>query len=434
MSARGRRLIWAGLRSAGQLVGARLRPGGQDTPWAAIGAQWFDTLSDMKGAAMKLGQLASQYGDLLPPGLAEPLARLQREALPRPWAEMEAVLAAEWSPAQRGQWQSIDPRPLAAASIGQVHRARRAADGSDWVIKIRYPGVAEAVDEDIAALGRLLRMGRLLKIDGPALEALLSELRARLREETDYRCEGANLEQLRARVAHPEVRYPEADPSLSTSAVLVTRYCPAPSLADAKGFPQAIRDQLGTTLLDWALLQALEVGVVHADPHPGNFGFHADGRLTVYDHGCVKQLAPVWPQRLRQALRAACIEDLPALHEALHALGALRTDWDQPAARAAALTGLRPLYAALRQAVLAPLLAQPCYDFSDGRIIDDTRAVVRQELRRLLGDFRPIPELAFVGRALSGHYWMLRGLGARVPVAELLARRIGGLADHARID
>jgi predicted unusual protein kinase regulating ubiquinone biosynthesis (AarF/ABC1/UbiB family) len=421
MSGRGRRLLWAGLRSAGQLAAARLRPGRSDTPWAGIGAQWFDTLSDMKGAAMKLGQLASQYGDLLPPGLAEPLARLQRAAVPRAWPEMEAVLAAEWSPAQRALWQTIEPQAMAAASIGQVHRARRRDDGSEWVIKIRYPGVAEAVDEDIAALGRLLRMGRLLKIDAAALDALLEELRARLREETDYRRELANLECLRALAPHPRVRYPEADPALCTAAVLVTRHCPADALEVARAYPQATRDALGTTLLDWALLQALEVGVVHADPHPGNFGFHADGSLTVYDYGCVKHLAAVWPARLRAALGAAQRNDLPALQEALHALGALHPDLDDATARQAALAQAAPLYDGLREAVLRPLLAVPAYDFSDGRIIDDTRALVRREMRRLLGEFRPIPELAFVGRAFSGYYWMLRGLGARVPVADLLA-------------
>lgn len=420
MSGRGRRLIWAGLRSAGQLVGARLTGGRGASPWVDIGAQWFDTLSDMKGAAMKLGQLASQYGDLLPPGLAEPLARLQREAVPRPWPEMEAVLAAEWNQGQRALWQEIDPVPLAAASIGQVHRARRASDGSEWVIKIRYPGVAEAVDEDVDTLGRLLRMGRLLKIDGPALDALLAEVRGRLREETDYRQELDNLQRLRTVAAHPRVCYPEADAALCTAAVLVTRYAPAGSLAEARAYPQAVRDALGTTLLDWALLQALDGGSMHADPHPGNFGFHPDGRLTVYDYGCVKHLSAGWRERLQSALGAARQADYPALHEALHAMGALRREFDAVAVRRQALTELTPLYAALRDAVLVPLLAASAYDFQDGRVIEDTRALVRQEMRRLLSDFRPIPELAFIGRAFSGHYWILRGLGARVPVAALL--------------
>lgn len=416
---RSTRLLMAGARSAGRLITSRLRPGGRAAAWAAVGESWFETLGEMKGAAMKLGQLASQYADLLPPELAEPLSRLQREAPPRPFAGIEAVLAAEWQPAQRAEIASIDPKALAAASIGQVHRARH-RDGRELVVKVRYPGVAEAVDADVATLGRLMRLGRLIRIEPEALDALLAEVRARLKEETDYRRECAHLQALREALALPGLRYPEPLPALCTSAVLVTAYTPAPSLAEARDHPQAVRDALGERLLAWSLAQALQTGWVHADPHAGNFGFGADGVLTVYDFGCVKRLPQGMPARLRRLLRLAMAEDLEGLDAGLQALGSVRPGLPLAAPERLAL------YRALHAALLGRVCREAYFDFADGRLIDEARAVARRELRLLLKDFQPVPELAFPARALSGHYWLLRGLRARVPVRALLEPYLAG--------
>lgn len=393
-------------------------PGRRETPWAAIGEDWFNTLGEMKGAAMKLGQLASQYADLLPPELAAPLARLQREAVPRAFAEIDAVLRQQWSAQAWAQIDWLDPTAMAAASIGQVHRARL-VDGREVVVKVRYPGVAEAVDEDVDALGRLLRMGRLLQIDRAALDGLLAEVRVRFREETDYAQELRHLENLRTRAAHPAVRYPEPVPELCGEAVLVTRYCPADSLAEAVRYPQPVRDRLGTVLLEWSLSQVFQAGVIHADPHPGNFGFAMDGTITVYDFGCVKPLASRLPPQLLKGLSAALDGDVAALHAVLFVLDALPVDAHDPQLRQQLGATLAPAYRAMLEVTVARLMAEPQFDFADTELIDEARRVVRQHLR-LWRLFRPVPPLAFAARAVSGHYWMLRALGARVPVAGLL--------------
>lgn len=424
MADRGRRLLWAGARSAGRLLGRRLGRTPAAATWAQIGEDWFQTLGQMKGAAMKLGQLVSQYADVLPPELVAPLARLQRASQPRPFAEIEQVLGEEWSAAHWAAVDAIEPSAMAAASIGQVHAARL-ADGREVVIKVRYPGVAEAVDEDVDTLGRLLRMARLLPIDGIALDGLLAEIRARLREETDYGCELRNLCDMRRAAAHPGVRYPEPVELLCTPAVLVTTACPADDLAGAAAYPQAVRDRIGEILLRWFLQQVMVAGVVHADPHPGNFGFSPDGTLTVYDFGCVKHLPRHLQPLLRDGMRAGREHDWSGLHQMLYRIGALEAAAADPVRRAQLREQLRPYYQAMTGAVIDPLRAQSMFDFSEPALIEDARAVLRADLSTLR-HFRPVPELAFVGRAASGLYWMLRALKARVPVAACLDEAIGG--------
>lgn len=419
--ARGSRMLMAGMRSAGRLIRGKLTGGDADAHWAAVGEDWFRTLGEMKGAAMKLGQLASQYADVLPPGLAAPLARLQKDAVARPFSAMEPVLTAQWSSAQRAEVRRIDPEAVAAASIGQVHRASL-IDGREVAIKIRYPGVADSVDEDIVTLGRLLRMGKLLAIDGPALDALLDEVRARFREETDYRRELDHLQRLRREVAMAGVVYPAPVESLCSEAVLVTEWTPAPDILTACDYPQTVRDRLGERLLAWSLRQMLVAGVIHADPHAGNFGFHADGRLTVYDFGCVRQISPEHQLQMRSIAQALRQHDWPALHEAAYQLGGLKTGADQVTVRAQLYRQLLPQYRALVAVSTDRLFSERPFDFADASIIDDSRRVARAELRMWLRDTRPVPPLAFVGRALSGHYWLLRQLKARVDVPAALDR------------
>lgn len=409
----------AGMRSVGRLAASRLRGRSGDQSWTDVGEDWFRTLSEMKGAAMKLGQLASQYADVLPPGLAGPLARLQRDAEARPYAAMKQVLDAQWSAPQWAMVRPLQPTALAAASIGQVHRTQL-VDGREVVVKIRYPGVADSVDEDVLALGRLLRMGKLLPLDGKALDGLLDEVRARFKEETDYTRELAYLQAMTAHAAWPGVRYPVPVPDLCTEGVLVTEWAPADSIETALDYAPEVRDQIGARLLGWLLQQVLVSGWVHADPHPGNFGFHADGGITVYDFGCVREVSEAHRLQMRRITGAVRGQDWTALHEAVHALGGLGRAADDAQARSALLDAMRPHYQALAAVGTDRLFAERPFDFGDARLMDDTRRVARQELVRWLRDYRPIPPLAFVGRALSGHYWMLRRLGARIDVPAVL--------------
>lgn len=194
---RGRAILAAGARTLGRGLFRAVRRSDKAAHWARVGEDWFETLGELKGAAMKLGQIASQYSDLLPPEIAAQLARLQESAQPHPWDEMRGLLDWHWTDEQRALVESVEPEPLASASIGQVHRGRL-ADGREVAIKIQYEGVAAAVDADVRNLGRMLKLAGVLPIDGDSLDALLVEVRERMREEVDYALERRHIEQFRA--------------------------------------------------------------------------------------------------------------------------------------------------------------------------------------------------------------------------------------------
>jgi predicted unusual protein kinase regulating ubiquinone biosynthesis (AarF/ABC1/UbiB family) len=403
---RGRRLLWTGARTLGRSM-LRVLPGvSKENQWRKIGEDWFATLGELKGAAMKLGQIASQYRDILPPALAEQLARLQRQAEPLPFSKMRPLLDAQWSKAQWQLVEHIEPAALASASIGQVHRATL-ADGRAVVIKIRYPGVAEAVDADLENLGRLIRMAGKLPVDREGLKALMQEIRARFVEETDYANERHNLEGF-LRDPIEGFRFPQPAPELCTDGVLVLTEIQAEA---ARHYPQAVRDLIGNRLTDWVVQQIFVTGRLHADPHPGNFGFTREGEIVVYDFGCVKHLGPETQAGLRAVLAASVAKDWPALHAGLQRLGVVQMPYDSHPV----IFGR--IYAEHCAAILDPILKRERFDLSDGSLLENGRVAAQRAIPHW-PKFRVAAELAFVTRTLSGLYWLQRGLKARVALRE----------------
>lgn len=420
---RGTRLLWTGARTLGRSVlgsVAALRGGdARDALWQSIGEDWFRTLSEMKGAAMKFGQTLSQYADVLPGPLAEQLSKLQKDAEAAPYEAVKATLDAVWGPAQWARFRHIEAQALAAASIGQVHAAQL-ADGREVVIKVRHDGVADAIDSDLAMLGRMLKLSRVMPVDAQAIDEVLAEVGARLREETDYTVELANLQALRARNDDPGIRLPQPVEDLCSDRCLVLERLPAATFEAARQWPQAERDRLGERLFRWNFDQVFRHGRLHADPHPGNFGFARDGTVTVYDFGCVKRIEPPLAALMRDYLRAAERRDWAAIHEDMLKLGALRLGARKPPP---SLAEMAPLYAQVHEAIYGALYAGPRYDFADPAVLERCREVARRSIARL-PDFRPVRDLAFVMRTLSGLYWLLRGLGARIDVRAEVERHL----------
>lgn len=413
---RGRRLLLTGARTLGRSM-VHVLPGvSKENQWRKIGEDWFATLGELKGAAMKLGQIASQYRDILPPALAEQLARLQRQAEPLPFNKMRPLLDAQWSKAQWQQVKHIEPTALASASIGQVHRARL-ADGRDVVIKIRYPGVAEAMDADLENLGRLIRMAGKLPVDREGLKALMQEIRARFVEETDYANERRNLEDF-LRDPMQGFRFPEPVPALCTDGVLVLTEIRADDIEAARQYPQAVRDRIGTRITDWVVQQLFVTGRLHADPHPGNFGFTREGDIVVYDFGCVKRLDADTQAGMRALLSASVDKDWPALHAGLQRLGVVQMPYD----RHPLVFGR--IYAEHCEAVLDPILKRERFDFSDGSILEQGRVAAQHAIPHW-PKFRVAAELAFVTRTLSGLYWLQRSLRTRVAMRERILALAG---------
>lgn len=413
-SRRTARLLGAGARTLGRSLLKQL-PGGDRAQrkvdyWTAVGRDWAQTLGELRGAAMKLGQLASQYADVLPPQLAEQLRRLQNAAEPIAFEDFQRALALQWSAAQFAQIESIERQALAAASIGQVHRARH-VDGRTLVIKLRYPGVGDAVDADLKQLRRLIGASKLLPLDGPAMDRLMEEVRQRFRDETDYVAELRYLQLLRHRAALEGIVYPTPLPELCTAGVIVCGEERGAGLEQARTWSQMRRDRIGAHLASWLVHQLFESHAVHADPHPGNFAFRDNDDVVVYDFGCVKQVPEHVVGKVRQLLAAAAARDWAGVHETLERLGGLAGD--------VPLAEVELLYRDLHRLIIQPLAVADGFDFSDPSFIDRLRACARSHVG-LTFRFKPVTDLIFVIRALSGHYWLLRALGARVDLRSIL--------------
>lgn len=410
------KLLGVGARTLGRSLIKNLPVGGDKAErslryWTDVGTDMVKTLGELRGAAMKLGQLASQYSDVLPPALAQQLKLLQRTVTPLPFEQVEPLLQ-QWTAAQRKAIPHIEPQAMAAASIGQVHRATL-KDGSAVVVKLRYPGVREAVDADLTQLRRLISASKLLPLDDAAMDRLMAEVRERFKEETDYAAELAHLEHLReqGRVAH--IVYATPYPALCTDGILVLSEERGEPLETAAEWPAPLRNAIALTLCQWIAHGMFEARAVHADPHPGNFAFRDNGDVVVYDMGCVKRVPKPVVQQVRLLLLAAIGHDWQGLHTALIALKGVKPELP--------LAEVQTLYEDFTRSIIDRLMAEASFDFSQPDFIDEIRRVARKHLL-LSFKFQPVSDLIFVMRALSGLYWMLRSLKAVVPVTQVLAK------------
>ena len=409
------KLLGVGARTLGRSLIRNLPVGGDKAErslryWTDVGTDMVKTLGELRGAAMKLGQLASQYSDVLPPALAQQLKLLQRSVTPLSFAEIEPLLHAQWSAKQRKAVKHIEPVAMAAASIGQVHRATL-TNGEAVVIKLRYPGVRDAVDADLSQLRRLITASKLLPVDDNAMDRLMAEVRERFREETDYTAELAHLQYLRMAAVLPGIVYATPHTVLCTDGILVMSEERGDTLDTAATWPAETRNTLGTLLCQWIAHSMFEARAVHADPHPGNFAFRANGSVVIYDMGCVKNVPAPVVTSVRTLLEAAIASDWQGLHDALIALDGVSPN--------APLDKVQTLYSDFSQLIIHRLLANETFDFGAPGFIEDVRQAGRKHLLQSF-KFQPVSDLIFVMRALGGLYWILRSLKAVVPVRALL--------------
>jgi len=281
------------------------------------------TLGTMKGVLMKIGQMASYIDGGLAPGVRRTLSRLQDSVPP-----MSAELAARMVETELGlpperafaQW---DPEPIAAASIGQVHRAIT-LDGRAAAVKVQYPGIAEAIAADLRNVALLRRM---LRVTAPSqdVDALFAELRDRVLEELDYRMEADNQRLMAAYYhGHPTIHIPGIISELSTQRVVTSELAAGARFAELAGWSQTERDLAAETIYRFVFRSLYEVRAFNGDPHPGNYLFHGGGRVTFLDFGLVKHFTPDELRPLMQLARHLCMNHDPqAFRQSLENAGFL---------------------------------------------------------------------------------------------------------------
>jgi predicted unusual protein kinase regulating ubiquinone biosynthesis (AarF/ABC1/UbiB family) len=384
------------------------------------------TLGAMKGVLMKIGQMASYVDDGLSPAVRRTLARLQ-DSVPPMSPELAAAMVEEelGAPPERAfaRW---DPQPIAAASIGQVHRAIT-LDGRAVAVKVQYPGIAETIAADLRNVALLRRM---LRITAPAqdVDALLAELRERVAEELDYRREAASQRRFAAYYeGHPTIHVPRIVGDLSTRRVVTSELAEGARFAELSGWSQQERDLAAETIYRFVFRSLYEVRAFNGDPHPGNYLFHGGGKVTFLDFGLVKHFTPAELQPLMEMNRRLCLEHDPeAFRRSLENAGFLRPN--APLSTETIIEHLAVFYDTIREPGRLTITAD--YASSVVRRFFDVRSPVTEYLsvprsyvilqRINLGLFAVLGELSATAnwRAIAEEIWPFAQGPASTPMGD----------------
>jgi predicted unusual protein kinase regulating ubiquinone biosynthesis (AarF/ABC1/UbiB family) len=289
--------------------------------------QLFAVLGELKGGAMKFGQALSVFEAAIPDEFAAPfresLVKLQSAAPPMPASDVHRMLAEQFGRGWRQRFREFDDTPAAAASIGQVHRAIW-RDGREVAVKVQYPGAEEALRSDLRQLSRMTRLIQPL-VPGLEIKPLIAELRERMEEELDYRDE-AEHQRVFAASYHGDDTIKVPRVVASAPRAMVTEWVSGRRLSDViRSGTQADRDRAAAMLAEFHYSAPARVGLLHADPHPGNFQILDDGRLMVLDYGAVARLPDGLPRPLSVMVRLALENRPAALLQLLRDNGFLRT-------------------------------------------------------------------------------------------------------------
>lgn len=407
----------AALSGAGTLARGQ-RPQARDlllTPDNAL--RLTRQLSQMRGAAMKLGQLLSmEAGDFLPPEWAAIMARLRDQAEFMPARQVKQVLIAAYGPDFLTRFRHFGPRPIAAASIGQVHRAT-AADGRDLAVKLQYPGIARSIDSDLRNVAALIRLSRLLPADFD-LDPLIDEARRQLQDEADYDREAWAMSRFADLLAgSPAFVLPRPCPDLAAPGVLAMDYLPGEPIESLASAPQALRDDVMARLIGLTLREVFEFRLIQSDPNFANFRWQpGGGRIVLLDFGATRTVAPDLAARLRRLLSSG-LANRGDLEEAATETGYLHAA--MPAADRARLMAM------IRDA-LQPFGDDRPFDFAASDLPNRMRDLGLDHARHRQGLHVPPMDLMFIQRKVAGLYLLGARLGARVNLRPLVAPHVDG--------
>lgn len=376
-------------------------------------ARVADRLSHLRGAAMKLGQMISMdSGDMLPPELAEIMARLRQNAHRMPPQQLQKLLAEQWGKDWRKRFTRFGATPIAAASIGQVHRAV-APDGRDLAIKVQYPGVRESIDSDVDNVAALLRISNLLP---PELDIapLLAEAKNQLREEADYVREGEYLTLFGNLLADsPDYIIPVLDDEFTTDQVLAMSFVEGKAIETLVEAPQETRDTVMRLLFGLVLREIFEFGVIQSDPNFANYRYQPEtGKLVLLDFGATRQVDAEIANDYKRLIMAAFEEDRDAVRKLALAAGFVSET---------AVKRHRDRIDNMIDIILGELNRPGLFDFSDRRFVG---ALSKQGMD-VAADKQawhiPPTDLLFVQRKISGMALLASRLKARIDVRAMVS-------------
>lgn len=362
-----------------------------------------DLLGQLKGVPMKIGQMVSLHERLFPAEVARVLQTLQQNAPSVPFADLVGLIRDELGPGFR-RIRHIDEDPLAAASIGQVHRAVL-KDGSEIALKVQYPGIDDVIRADLKNLKGMLKLvfSMFSRMD---MEPVWQELQARLLEELDYTTEAAHMKRMAKLYADDDrVRIPEVIDALSSRHVLGMELVTGipPDAASGDAYPQELKNAWAESIFRLILKGLFTFRFLHADPNMANFSFCGNGGIIVYDFGCMKAIPEALARGYARLLHAVTDHDYPAIPRILKDMGVHRADgaplpWKMIAD-----------FADLFQEIIEP---GGRYTFDgDGDMYGRIFALGQQYLPESMNMVFP-KDIVFIDRTFSGHFGNLCRLHA----------------------
>ncbi len=370
-------------------------------------------LANMRGAAMKMGQLLSmEAGDFIAPELSEILAHLRADAHTMPGRQLKSVLVANWGPDFLRKFSKFDVHPIAAASIGQVHRAHT-RDGRDLAIKVQYPGVRGSIDSDLRNVATLLRLSGLLPRDLD-ITPMMEEARRQLHEEADYAREGGALSEFgRLLGEDPAFVVPDLHTDLTTTDILAMDYVSGDPVENLMTAPQEDRDRVVTQLLSLLLRELFDFQLMQTDPNFANYRYQPEtGRIVLLDFGATRSFAPELAEKFHRLLLAGLEQDREGIRTSAIDIGyfsAMTAEHHQ--------TQLLDMM----EMALEPLTCPGIFDFGTSTLPARLRdaGMAFGEAR----DFWEIPPMdtLFLQRKIGGLYLLATRLRARIDMPSLLA-------------
>lgn len=379
-----------------------------------VGIQIAETLGEMKGAVMKVGQIASQYKDVFPPEVATALEKLQKDAPPMPYVQICTQVERELKAPIHELFTEFEEVPFAAASIGQVHKATLPS-GQKVVVKVQYPDVDENCDSDLKQVRMALKIAGVLNMSRDLQDQLFNEIRQSLHDELDYIKEAHNLRVFGTFHAEDDgLIIPKVIASHSSKRVLTLTEEMGETLAVASTWDNDIKQKIAERLFHFTAGQLFGLYRMHCDPHPGNFAFRSDGSVVAYDFGGIRSYSDSEVQLFRRFARHAIKGDVTALEQDLIALGIRRED-DKNVPGEFYQTwlaiGLKPLSITPYQ--------EGAFDFAKSQVHHEAIAQMRTSLK-YFGQFQPSATTMMLDRTVSGQYWNLVNLGVEIDLSPLV--------------